>query len=149
MTKSLYAGEIADKLKSKFAAGILENGNDYILVDSHCLIDIAAYLKDTPGLEFDYLNYLTTVDYKDCFELVYNLVSFKHNHGLTLKVRCSNKKDAVIPSIANLWCGANFQEREIYDLFGIKFEGHSNMKRIFLWDGFKGHPLRKDYCNDD
>ncbi len=147
MTKALCAGETADKLVSKFAEGILEIGDGYILVDSDCLAEIAACLKDTDGFEFDYLNYITAVDYKDYFELVYNFVSTKHNHSLTLKARC-NRKDAVMPSLSNLWRGADLQEREIYDLFGISFKGHPNMKRIFLWDGFKGHPLRKDFCND-
>ena len=148
MTKALCGSEIADKLKSNFADSIVETGDDYLLIDGRSLPDIAAYLKDTPGFEFDYLNYITAVDYKDCFELVYNLVSLKHNHSLILKVRCEHTYEATVPSLTGLWRGADFQEREIYDLFGIKFENHPNMKRIFLWDGFRGHPLRKDYCND-
>jgi NADH-quinone oxidoreductase subunit C len=148
MTTALCGSEIADKLKSNFADSIVETGDDYLLIDSLALPDIAACLKETPGLDFDYLNYITAVDYKDCFELVYNLVSVKHSHSLTLKVRCQNKDKAIVPSLTGLWRGADYQEREVYDLFGIEFESHPNMKRIFLWDGFDGHPLRKDYCND-
>jgi len=148
MTKSLCGSEIADKLKSKFAKGILESNEDCILVDSLSLPDIAVYLKDTDGFDFNFLDYITAVDYKDYFVLIYSLVSMQHNHSLTLKVRLSNRENASIPSLVGVWRGADFQEREIYDLFGIKFENHPNLKRIFLWDGFKGHPLRKDFCND-
>ncbi|MFC1865731.1 NADH-quinone oxidoreductase subunit C [Chloroflexota bacterium] len=148
MTKALCGSEIADKIKGEFAKGIDETGDDYLLVNSRSLPDIAAYLKDAPGYEFSYLNCITAIDYKDCFELVYNLVSLKHNHSLILKTRCSNKEGASVPSLTGLWRGADYQEREIYDLFGILFEGHPNMKHILLWDGFNGHPLRKDYYND-
>jgi len=148
MTTVLAACDIADKIKPEFAEGVVETGDDYILVDSRSLPNIAAYLKDTPGFDFNYLSYIIAVDYSDYFELVYSLVSLKQNHSLTLKVRCNNKEAASVPSLSGLWSGADFQEREIYDLFGIKFENHPNMKRIFLWDGFKGHPLRKDYCHD-
>ena len=66
-----------------------------------------------------------------------------HNHSLVLKVRIDERENPSLPSVANLWQGADFQEREIYDLFGIRFEGHPNLKRIFLWEGFPGHPLLK------
>ena len=117
MTTALCGIEIVDKLKSNFADSIVETGDDYILVDSQALPDIATCLKDMPDLDFDYLNYITAVDYKDCFELVYNLVSVKHNHSLMLKVRCRNKDKAIVPSLTGLWRGADYQEREVYDLF--------------------------------
>ena len=69
----------------------------------------------------------------------------EHNHSLVIKTRCYGRDNLAVPSIVSLYEGANVQEREIYDLMGISFEGHPNMKRIFLWDGFEGHPLRKDY----
>jgi NADH:ubiquinone oxidoreductase subunit C len=62
-----------------------------------------------------------------------------------LKTRCNDREQPVVPSVISVWQGADFQEREIYDLLGIRFAGHPNMKRIFLWEGFKGHPLRRDY----
>ncbi len=148
MTKPLCGSEIASELKKEFAESIVENGDDYILVDSRTLTGIAAYLKDTTGFDFNCLNYIIAVDYNDYFELVYSLVSLKHNHSLTLKVRLTNKEAASLPSLSGLWRSADFQEREIYDLFGIRFESHPNLKRILLWDGFEGHPLRKDFCHD-
>jgi NADH-quinone oxidoreductase subunit C len=85
------------------------------------------------------------VDYYDHFEVVYLLISIQHNHSLMLKTRCYGRDNPSLPSVVSLWNGAIFQEREIYDLMGITFEGHPDMKRIFLWQGFQGHPLRKDY----
>ena len=73
------------------------------------------------------------------------LNSLEHNHSLVLKARCHDREDPALPSVVGLWQGADFQEREIYDLMGIRFEGRQNLKRIFLWEGFQGHPLRKDY----
>ena len=101
-------------------------------------------LKDTPGLDFNYLTSITAVDYGDYFELVYNLTSLEHNHSLVIKARC-DRNQPVLPSVVSLWRAADYQEREIYDLMGVTFEGHPNLKRIALWAGYQGHPLRKDY----
>jgi NADH-quinone oxidoreductase subunit C len=76
---------------------------------------------------------------------VYHLVSIEHNHDIILKTRLIDREKPTLASVVNLWKGADFQEREIYDLFGISFTGHPNLKRIFLWEGFQGYPLRKDF----
>ena len=73
------------------------------------------------------------------------MTSTMHNHSIVLKTRCHDRENPSVPSVISLWQGADLQEREIYDLMGIRFEGHPNLKRLFLWDGFQGHPLRKDY----
>jgi NADH-quinone oxidoreductase subunit C len=104
-----------------------------------------AYLKNTPDFDFDYFNFVTAVDYYSYFELVYHLTSTKHNHSVFIKTRCYDRASPSVPSVVSLWQGADFQEREVFDLFGIKFTGHPNLKRIFLWEGFDGHPLRKDW----
>ena len=114
-------------------------------MDKEFLLEIATYLKKTPGLDFDYLTAITAVDYLDYFEVIYQLTSLRRNHSLVVKARCYGRDNPALPSVVGLWRGADFQEREIYDLFGISFEGHPNLKRIVLWDGFQGHPLRKDY----
>jgi NADH-quinone oxidoreductase subunit C len=85
------------------------------------------------------------VDYYDYFELVYQLTSLENNHSLVVKTRCYGRENLTVPSVVSLWRGADYQEREIFDLIGISFEGHPNMKRIVLWEGFVGHPLRKDF----
>jgi NADH-quinone oxidoreductase subunit C len=145
MTESISIIEIAAKLKEKFAEGIVEVGQNGIEVKGEFLFKIATFLKTTPVLDFDYLVYITAVDYQEYFELIYHLMSLKHNHSLTLKTRCYSRDFPSVPSVVSLWRGADFQEREVFDLMGISFDGHPNMKRIFLWEGFEGYPLRKDF----
>ena len=146
MTVSLSGSEVAAQITNRFPEAVVEAENEAILVKSESIFEVVEYLQNDPELEFDYLNYIAAVDYYDYFELVYQLSSIKHNHSLVLKTRCYDRENPSVPSIVSLYKGADFQEREIYDLMGISFAGHPNMKRIVLWDGFKGHPLRKDYC---
>jgi NADH-quinone oxidoreductase subunit C len=145
MTVALSGKEIATQIEEKFPESVVESSEKEVVVKSDSLLDVAAFLKNTPDLDFDYLNYITAVDYYDHFEVVYMLSSLEHNHSLVIKTRCYERESPALPSVVHLWQGADFQEREIYDLMGIKFEGHPNMKRIFLWEGFPGHPLRKDF----
>ena len=145
MTVALSGKEIASQLEERFPGSIVESDPKSLVVKSDFLLAITTFLKDTPDLDFDYLNYITAIDYYDHFEVVYQLTSTEHNHSLVLKTRCYQRDNPVLPSIVSLWQGADFQEREIYDLMGIRFEGHPNLKHIVLWEGFQGHPLRKDY----
>lgn len=145
MTVALSGKDIAEKLEKKFPGSLEDSGEDYLLVKSKSLVAVARYLKNTKSLNFDYFNYVLAVDYYSYFELVYRLDSIKHNHSIVIKTRCYDRDNPTIPSLTGLWQGANFQEREVYDLMGIKFKRHPNMKRMFLWDGFEGHPLRKDF----
>jgi len=145
MTVALSGKEIADKLEEQFPGSIVESSQDSLVVDSEFLLKVATSLKDTPDLDFNYLVAITAVDYYDYFEVVYRLTSLEHNHSLVVKTRCYERVNPVLPSVVSLWRGAELQEREIYDLMGISFEEHPNLKRLFLWQGFKGHPLRKDY----
>ncbi|HYG24546.1 MAG TPA: NADH-quinone oxidoreductase subunit C [Verrucomicrobiae bacterium] len=85
-----------------------------------------------------------------CLEAVYHLYSISLKHGpLVLRMRTPNRTDVTLPSLTPLWRGAEFQEREIYDLYGIVFEGHPDLRRILMWDEFKDHPMRKDYVEPD
>jgi len=145
MTVALATKDIAGRIEAKFPGSLEEGGRDNLLVKGGSLLPVAAYLKNTGDLKFDYLNYVTAVDYYSYFEVVYQLTSLQHNHSIVFRTRCYDRDNPAVPSVIGLWPGADFQEREIYDLFGIKFEGHPNLKRIFLWDGFPGHPLRKDF----
>jgi NADH-quinone oxidoreductase subunit C len=145
MTLALSGSDIAKQIEKKFPESVVEATAGSLLVEAGSLFDVASYLKDTPGLDFDYLTLITAVDYLDCFEVVYNLTSIKHNHSLVLKTRCYDRANPTLPSVVGLWRTADFQEREVYDLMGISFEGHPNLKRIVLWEGFAGHPLRKDF----
>jgi NADH-quinone oxidoreductase subunit C len=145
MTAALSAKEIISQLGAKFPGAIEETSKDSILVKSDSLVKVAEYLKNTDSLKFEYFNYVTAVDYYTYFELIYQVTSLEFNRSVIFKTRCYGRDNLSVPSIAGLWQGADSQEREIYDLFGISFEGHPNLKRIFLWDGFEGYPLRKDF----
>ncbi len=145
MTVALSGKDLASQLEEKFPGSVEETGQDSLVVKSDSLLAVASFLKDTENLKFDFLNYITAVDYYSYFEVVYQLTSLKHNHSVIIKTRCYGRENPAVPSVIGLWQGADFQEREVYDLMGIKFEGHPNLKRLFLWDGFQGHPLRKDY----
>jgi NADH-quinone oxidoreductase subunit C len=145
MTIALSGKEVAARLGQKFPDSIIESDKDSLIIKSKSLLDLLSFLKTMPEFEFNYLSSITAVDYLDYFEVVYHLTSMEHNHSLVIKTRCYGRENLAVPSIVSLYEGANAQEREIYDLMGISFEGHPNMKRIFLWEGFQGHPLRKDY----
>jgi NADH-quinone oxidoreductase subunit C len=145
MTVALSGLKIAKQIEEKFPRGIIESRPECLVVGKESLLGVAAYLKKTPKFDFDYLSAITAVDYLDYFEVIYLLTSLRRNHSLVVKTRCYGRDNPSLPSVVSLWRSADFQEREIYDLFGISFEGHPNLKRIVLWDGFQGHPLRKDY----
>ncbi len=144
MTTSLLASEVAKQISERLPGAVVEASDTAILVVGSSLLDVATFLKDTAGLDFDYLTTITAVDYYQYFEVIYLFVSMEHNHNLFVKTRCPRENPS-LPSLVSLWRSADHQEREIYDLMGITFEGHPNMKRIVLWPEFQGHPLRKDY----
>jgi len=139
---------VAERLKELFPDAVAESDEARVIVKSEMVAEVAAFLKSAEGLEFDYLNAISGVDCGDYFEVVYHLTSLKHNHSLVLKTRCSGRENPTVPSVTPVWRGAELQEREMYDLMGIRFAGHPNLKRIFLWEGFPGHPLRKDWKDD-
>lgn len=145
MTSYLLGRKVAEKIAECFPEAILEATDEAILVESDSVYDVIGYLKNETGFEFNYLNHITAVDYYQYFELIYQMTSMKHNHSAVLKTRCYNRISPSVCSVVSLYQAADFQEREIFDLMGISFKGHPNLKRIALWDGFDGHPLRKDY----
>ena len=114
-------------------------------VNAPSIADAAAFLLRDAELDFQYLNAISAIDYIGHFELVYHLTSFRRGHKAAMRARLAGRDNLSAPSVYHLWRGADFQEREIWDLMGIRFEGHPNMKRIMLWEGFEGHPLRKDF----
>ncbi len=116
-----------------------------ILVHPDHLLHVCAHLRDEAHM--DYLSMITAVDRPEYFEMVYYLYSYQYGgRPLVIKVRTS-KDDPKVPSLTSLWRGADWQERELFDLMGIVFTGHPNLTRIMLWEGFEGHPLRKDFIN--
>ena len=114
------------------------------------LISVCRCLKDTEHFRMDYLSNLTAVDYPpERMDVVYHLYSMAHKHGpITIRVTL-NRATPRVASVVPLWRGAEFQEREAYDLYGVIFEGHPDLRRILMWDGFEGHPMRKDYVPEN
>ncbi len=145
MTRALLPREVADVVQRHIAGAVAEVTDKDLVVTSERLLEVAGVVSIEPGLAFDYLVQLTSVDYIDYFEMVYRLTSMKHNHGMVLKARIFDREAPTISSVISVWRGAELQEREVYDLMGIRFTGHPNLKRIVLWEGFEGHPLRKDF----
>lgn len=140
-----------DYLKEKFPGAVHDDTRDGyqgIIIDRDKLFDVALVIRDELG--FDYLSSATAVDYLEHgepdsdMEMVYH--AYRISGGTALNFKAQTPRDKpVLPSLVDVWPGADFQEREAYDLMGIRFEGHPNLKRILLWDGFYGHPLRKDW----
>ena len=123
---------------------VVDSGVPAILVPAERLVEICRYLKSTLGLEFDYLASETAIDFLDRIDLVYQLRSLAHRRDCTLRVEI-DRDESVAPSVTSVWNAANYQEREIYDLMGVRFTGHPDLRRILLYDEFDGHPLRKDW----
>jgi NADH-quinone oxidoreductase subunit C len=142
--------ELLARLQSKFPdvtfeapAGMIDFT---IVLPAGALRDVALFLRDELG--YDYLTDVTAVDWPDRFEVVYHLYGIQRMQGLlTLKVPLTDKAKPAVPSVVDIWKSADLHERECYDLMGIRFEGHPRLKRIMMWEGFEGHPLRKDYVN--
>ena len=139
---------LTKKLKDRFGDALLEFdlkiSQPYIRLSTDHLIERCEYLKNDPELAFDFLMCLSGVDWKDSLEVVYHLYSFTRNHKLVIKVKV-DRDNPKIPSVSSIWRTADWHEREAYDLFGIIFEGHPDLRRILLPEDWEGYPLRKDY----
>jgi NADH-quinone oxidoreductase subunit C len=142
--------EIFEKLKTQFGEAILEaklegNPDAFIKIVAKNIKEVGMYLRDTDGMNFDFLSCLSGVDLgKGNLGVVYNLASIKHKHKIVLKVEVP-VAEAKVPSVESVWRTADWHEREAYDLVGIIFEGHPDMRRILLPNDWEGFPLRKDY----
>jgi NADH-quinone oxidoreductase subunit C len=145
MTTVLAGDVIALRLEDSIPGSVKEWNASDVWIKPESILEVCSFLKEDTALHCNYLISVSAVDYIEYFEMVYHLVSMSHNHSVVLKSKCWGREDPTVPSITSLWQGADFQEREIYDLMGVKFSGHPNLKRIMLWEGFPGHPQRKDY----
>lgn len=145
-TKLLSGEDVAKRLEPHVGDATVEASPEWVVLAPDQLVAAARFLRDDRDTDARFLNCVSGVDRYDYFEVVYHASSLSHNHRLTLKVRADHE-DPEVPSLAGVWHGAHLQEREIFDLLGIRFSGHSNLKRMFLWEGFPGHPLRKDFMS--
>jgi NADH-quinone oxidoreductase subunit C/D len=139
-------GALEAQLNEAFPGAVVDRDGDWLVLDPDQLTAVATHLRDEMG--FDFLTHLSASDYPDRLEVVYNLYSTRPDQqgpGIPFKVRVPDRAEPHVPSMAPIWASANVQEREVWDMFGIRFDGHPYLKRVLLWEGFEGHPLRKDW----
>lgn len=143
--------DAARLLKQRFADGVSDpkefRGDVSVILDRTSLVPACQFLRDNPNTSFDMLSDISGVDFQDeepRFEVVYHLYSFKNACWLRLKVRVS-EDDCTCPSVAGVWPGADWHEREAFDMYGITFTGHPDLRRILMWDRYPYHPLRKEF----
>jgi NADH-quinone oxidoreductase subunit C len=145
MTVALAGSDVAARIEEAVPHAVLEATRDHVALRAERIAEVCRFLKEAEGLAFDFLEGVSAVDFIDHFTVVYHLLSLRHNHSLVLRVQVHGREEPSVPSVTPVWRGADLQEREVYDLMGIAFTGHPNMKRVLLWDGFQGYPLRKDF----
>lgn len=147
---SLSFEAIAKRLSDRFTAEVAvetpEKGEPFVRIVPGRLREAAGFLRDEPDLDFRFLNCISGVDFPDRkeIEVVYHVSSLAHRHTLAFKVVLQRDKPEV-PTVEEVWPAANWHEREVWDLLGVVFTGHSDFRRILLPDDWEGHPLRKDY----
>ncbi|HZP41129.1 MAG TPA: NADH-quinone oxidoreductase subunit C [Candidatus Binatia bacterium] len=151
----LDAAAIHARLAARFgdAVGALEGArrdNASATVAPAALVAVCRFLQTEDALAFDCLSNLSGVDYpkRNVIQVVYNLYSYRHRHPFALKVDAA-REDPVVPSVAALWPHAEWQEREVFDLLGVRFEGHPDLRRILMPEDWPGHPLRKDFVEPE
>ena len=149
MTRLVDTTHVVELLEKDIPGSVLVNNQNELIVDSNKICELSNFLKDYSDLNFGFLTSITAVDYIEYFQVVYHLLSMKFNRSLILKTNLYDRETPSIQSVVEVWKGAELQEREIWDLFGIKFGEHPNMKRVLLWEGFDGHPLRKDFLGQE
>lgn len=148
----MEALQIAEKIKERFPEEVLDvrefRGQVSVTLKKERILDIFRYLHDDPDLFLDYLVDVCGADYlgkkEKRFEVVYHLYSIRHRHAVRIKAEVADEKPS-IDSVMPIWVGANWHEREAYDMYGIVFKGHPDLRRILLPEDWEGYPLRKDY----
>jgi NADH-quinone oxidoreductase subunit C len=164
MTSPEITAVLEEKFSGRIKAKNLEVPDPFVVVEPADLVDVCRFLRDDPRLRFELLNCISGVDYLEPdpkkaakagfephVEVVYHLQSFAHKHRIVVKLMLPRWKDnkpgelPEVPSLTGLWAAADWHEREVYDLSGVWFSGHPDLRRILLSEDWVGHPLRKDY----
>ena len=145
MTRALPGEDVARRINEAHPDTAIQHNDTDVWIRPDAILDVSRFLNSDVDLDFSFLNAVTAVDYVEYFELVYHLVSMRNNTSVVIKSKVFGREELSVPSVISVWQGADLQEREVWDLMGIRFEGHPNLKRVLLWEGFPGHPLRKDY----
>lgn len=143
--RQLSGDEVAGRLAAALPDAVAGATAEWVWVQPQRIVEVLRYLHDDRQLDAAQLSSLCAVDRFDHFEVVYHLQSLDQNHQIVVKARIDEHEAASLPSAYPVYTGALLQEREVYDLMGIRFEGHPDLRRIFLWEGYPGFPLRKDF----
>ena len=151
MEKNMNIDEVQSKIETNLPGVRLKKVRESLLVENpEDLPKVARYLKESPDFKLDYLSSVTGADYLTYLESVYHLYSMERKIGpVVLRVRAQDRQNPRIPSLVSIYRSAEFQEREAYDMYGIVYENHPDLRRIFMWEGFEGFPMRKDYVQED
>ncbi|MSQ41951.1 MAG: NADH-quinone oxidoreductase subunit C [Dehalococcoidia bacterium] len=142
--RQLDGREVAQRLRAAMPDAVAGATDEWVEVAAPRVAEVLRWLHDDPALDAAQLSSLCSVDRYDRFELVYHLQSLDQNHLIVVKAVLDREQPS-LPSVYGVYRGALLQEREVYDLMGIHFEGHPDLRRLFLWEGFPGHPLRKNF----
>lgn len=148
------AKEIYTRLVSQFGSERIlafrddAAGDPFVLIRPESVREVMQFLRAEPLLDFDFLSLITGVDYPDQLTVVYHLFSYSQKHKLVVKVELP-KASPRVDTVESIWPTANWHERETFDLLGVEFVGHPNLRRILLPEDWDGHPLRKDYQQPD
>ncbi|MEK9658797.1 MAG: NADH-quinone oxidoreductase subunit C [Chloroflexota bacterium] len=145
MSLATVGADLAQALRERFPDAVTGVTGDAVWVRPEAIAQVCAFLRQDPSHDFALLNAVTAVDRVEHFELVYHLTSLSRNATAVLKAAVPGREDPTLPTVSTVWRGALLQEREIWDLMGVRFEGHPDLRRILTWEGFDGHPLRRDY----
>lgn len=144
--------EISELSEPKSTNGLefSEEGSQFlnITVQPELLYQLMSQLKNNKETHFDYLFCLSGVDWESSLGVVYHLESTKYRHMIVVKVHTEDRENPTFDSVYDIWATAEFHEREVFDFFGIKFNNHPNLKRLFLTEEWVGYPLRKDYVDE-
>jgi NADH-quinone oxidoreductase subunit C len=140
--------QIYERVKERFGERVLEisdkKPDPFAVIDPAAVVEIGTFMRDDPELGMDCLSNQSGVDYKDRIEVVYHFFSYSKRHGAVLKIKLP-REDPKVATLEEVWHSANWMEREIFDLLGVTFEGHSDLRRILMPEDWVGFPLRKDF----
>jgi len=146
VTVTLAGEHVAARIQAKVPGAVRQVAEGYVVLEPATALDAMRIIRDDDALDGKFLVQMCSVDMITHIDLVYHFSSLAQNHIFEVKVPADHERPEV-PSISPLWIGAWLQEREIYDLMGVDFPGHPALTRLFLWDAFPGHPLRKDFMS--
>ncbi len=143
--RQLDGRQVAERLGEAVQGVVAGATEEWLEVVPARVVEALRWLRDDSALDAAQLSSLCAVDRHDRFEIVYHLQSLDRNHQIVVKAVIEDHEQPSLPSACPVYRGALLQEREAYDLVGVRFDGHPDLRRIFLWEGFPGHPLRKDF----